>query len=157
MSILRATGTGAPLTGFSFAPGAFSGAAEVESFALPITWRTPFDVKMGLLVGAIPASAGTANVDFSQGATLNGIDLFANGVPVHDFSIVSESGTAYDANGVPEPGRGPMLAVGLLAIAAIRGRGMPALAEGRSCTGGAVRQSGRVESVPPPQVRRKRP
>ncbi|MBK7949857.1 MAG: hypothetical protein IPK00_14170 [Deltaproteobacteria bacterium] len=112
------SGTGAPLAGFTLAPGSFSGAGEVDSFQLPITWGSPFAVKMGLLAGAIPGSGATTDVDFSQGATLTGIQLFANGVPIQDFSIEAESGTAYGASGVPEPTSGAMVVSGTLALVA---------------------------------------
>lgn len=113
------TGTGAPLAGFTLAPGSFSGAGDVDSLPLAITWNTPFDLKMGLLAGAIPGTGATADVDFSQAATLTGIELLANGLPIHDFTITSESGTTYGANGVPEPATGAMLVSGSVALIAL--------------------------------------
>lgn len=126
------TGTGAPLTGFNLEPGSFSGVGEVGSLALPIIWGSPFDFKFGVLTGAIPGTGATADVDFTRGATLTGIELFANGVPVQDFSIASESGTAYGANGVPEPLSGVMLAAGVLLLGVVHRRGRFACAGSRA-------------------------
>jgi len=116
-------GTGAPLVGFTSGAGSFAGSGEVDTFEQPFVWGSPFDLKFGLLAAAIPGTGGTATVDFSQAATLTGIQLFANGQPVHDFAIASASGTAYTANGVPEPGVASMLACGVAALAALAADG----------------------------------
>lgn len=113
-------GTGAPLVGFTAIPGRFSGTGTIDSFDLPIVWNTPFDLKFGILASVIPSTGATAVVDFTQGATLTGIQLFANGQPVQNFTITAASGTAYGPNGVPEPGIASMLPLGALALAFAR-------------------------------------
>ena len=114
------TGTGAPLTGFTAAIDSFSGSGAIDTFDMPFTWGSAFDLKFGVLAVAQPA-ANTADVDFFSTATLTGIQLFSNGQPVTNFTLVSGSGTPYDANGVhpvPEPSISASLAVGLAVIAA---------------------------------------
>ena len=120
-----ATGSGAPLPGFTLAPGSFSGADTIDSFDLPFTWGTPFDLKFGLMAVASPTSGATADVDFASTATLTGIQLFANGQPITDFTLASGSGTPYDANGVhavPEPSSLSLMLAGATALAIRSGR-----------------------------------
>lgn len=110
--------SGAPLTGFTAAPGSFGGAGQVQSFFVPFTWGQPFDLKVGVLAASIPGSSATAHVDFSRGVTLTGIELRANEQPVSNFTITSESGTAYGPTGVPEPAIGAMTLAGVVSLAA---------------------------------------
>lgn len=112
------SGTGAPLTGFVLTPGNFSGAGAVDSFNLAFVWGQPFTLKFGVLASAIPGSDATTSVDFGYGATLTGIQLFANAQPVHDFTISSQSGTQYGAQGVPEPGLEAVAMAGSIGLVA---------------------------------------
>jgi hypothetical protein len=116
------SGTGAPLTGFTAAPGAFGGAGQVQSLPVAFTWGQPFELKVGVLATSLPGPGTTAHVDFSRGVTLTGIELQANGQPVSNFTITSESGTAYGPTGVPEPAIGAMMLAGVASLAAAGGR-----------------------------------
>lgn len=111
------SGTGAPLTGFTLAPGSFSGAGQVAGLFVPFTWGQPFDLKVGVLAASIPSPNMTALVDFTGGATLTGIELRANDQPVANFAITSESGTGYGPNGVPEPSTCAMTLAGAASLA----------------------------------------
>jgi hypothetical protein len=123
-----ASGTGAPLTGFTAAPGSFGGAGQVQSFLVPFTWGQPFDLKVGVLAAAIPGPGMSALVDFTRGVTLTGIELQANGQTVTDFTITSESGTSYGPNGVPEPATSAMTLAGVASLAGLaRRRGRAAV------------------------------
>ena len=117
-----ATGSGDPAVGFVSGPGFFGGAGDVKSLLLNFTWGEPFDLKFGLLASAIPTLDSTSTVDFTGGATLTGIELQANGQPVNDFTITSESGTPYGPNGVPEPAIGAMTLAGVAAMAGVASR-----------------------------------
>ena len=97
------TGTGAPLTGFTRTPGSLTGSGLISSFGQPFVWGTAFNLKFGVLAAALPATSATNDVNFATTATLTGIELFANGQPVSNFTLVSGSGMPYDAQGVPEP------------------------------------------------------
>ncbi len=119
------SGTGAPLTGFTAVPGSFSGTGAIDTFELPFVWGSAFDLKFGVLASAHPATGSTADINFASTATLTGIQLFSNGQPVTDFTLVSGSGTPYDANGVhtvPEPSTSASMLGGLAAVAAVRNR-----------------------------------
>lgn len=116
------TGTGDPLVGFTSGPGVFGGAGEVRSLLVQFVWGQPFDLKYGLLASTIPTEGSTSTVDFTGGMRLSGIELRANGQPVNDFTITSESGTAYGANGVPEPALGATMLGGVASLAGLARR-----------------------------------
>lgn len=116
------SGTGAPLTGFTAAPGSFGGVGQVQSLPLAFTWGQPFDLKAGVLATSIPGPGMSAQVDFTRGATLTGIELQANGQPVVDYTITSESGTTYGPTGVPEPTLGATTFACVASLAALARR-----------------------------------
>lgn len=114
-------GTGAPLVGFTLAPGSFSGVGTVETFDLPIDWSTPTDLKFGVLASAQPGTGATADVNFLNSAKLTGIRAFANGQEITDFTVATGSGTIYTAQGVqiapvPLPAGLGLLSMGMLFV-----------------------------------------
>jgi hypothetical protein len=86
--------------GFSITNTAVSGSGVFDTFSLPITFGTPFDLKVGLLAFVLPGKDNVADVVFSSTARLTGIEVSGPNGAVVDFSIVSGSGTAYGVNGV---------------------------------------------------------
>jgi hypothetical protein len=92
--------------GFTLAAQSLNGSGEFTTSDLPIVFGTSFDVTAGLLVWAIPSATDTAFIDFLSTVRLTGIQVLnASQQPVA-FTIVSGSGTSYDASGVhltPDP------------------------------------------------------
>jgi hypothetical protein len=114
------TGTGHD--GFTIGASSISGIGVFDTNPLSLTYGTAFDFSFGLLAYAMPRD-GSASSTFSSTALLTGIDVFdALGNPVNDFSILSESGTVYDASGVhlapsvPEPNTLALLATGMICL-----------------------------------------
>ena len=111
--------------GFSITDTAVSGSGVFDTTALPITFGDPFEFSLGLLAYAMPRD-GTATSSFASTVLLTGIDVFdSEGRRVADFSIVSGSGTRYDADGVhiaavPEPTTSALLGLGVLGLFAAR-------------------------------------
>jgi hypothetical protein len=117
--------TGPGRAGFSISDTAVSGSGVFDTVALPFTFGSPFDFSLGLFAYSMPRD-GTATSSFASTVLLTGIDVFdAHGSPVADFSIVSGSGTLYDADGVhiaavPEPTTSALLGIGLLGLLGTR-------------------------------------
>ena len=127
------TASGSIPSGFTVTPTSVGGSGVFDTVNLPIVYGTPFDFTFGMLAIATPSSGSTADVSFAMSALLTGIDLYnSSGQSVTDFSIISGSGTHYDANGVhlsavPEPGSLTMALIGAgiasLYLASRRGLG----------------------------------
>jgi|GEM_PF-3692224 len=127
--------TGAGFAGYSISPTAITGSGVFDTVPIDITFGAGFDFTLGLLAYSSPRN-GTSSSTFDSTALLVGIDVYdALGQLVTDFSIVADSGTRYDANGVhfddlpppvtgvPAPETVPLVGLGLAAWwAARRGR-----------------------------------
>jgi hypothetical protein len=132
--ITSPTNTG--LSGFtpSASPGnqSISGSGAFDTFPLSFVWGTEFEIALGIRAMVLPA-IGSNEVDFSTAALLTGIDVYANGQLVENFSIESGSGTRYDTNGVhfdppvavPEPGTLACFGAGLIGLTCLRRRRAP--------------------------------
>lgn len=91
----------ADLSGFVVGPGSLSGSGIAPTFSLPIVFGTPFDLTVGLLTYAVPATSATVDADFSSTAVLSRIEVRdSGGQMLSEFSVASGSGTGYDASGV---------------------------------------------------------
>lgn|GEM_PF-891981 len=90
--------------GFTLTSSSSSGAGDFDTFILPITFGTPFDLTVGLMVEVTPGASLDGYSDFLSTARLSGIDVLDAGMsPVASFSVASVSGTSYDASGVHYP------------------------------------------------------
>lgn len=104
--------------GYTFTANGLSGSAAFDSGLYPLVFGSPESVEVGLLAEVI----GSGSASFSTTAELTGIFVYdANGDPITDFTVSSESGTQYGASGVissaPEPGTFLLLGTALLAVA----------------------------------------
>ena len=104
---------------------------RLTTSAIPISRPIDLAVSIEAQIGFVGLSelsdafttGGT--VDFAETATLSDIEVFdANGNPVSDFTVSSQSGTHYplssQVTGVPEPGTAALLLCGATSLAAIR-------------------------------------
>ena len=111
--------------GFSITSSSISGSGVFDTNPLNITYGTAFDLTFGLLAFALPRD-GSAGSNFNSGAVLSGIDVYdSQGNQIDGFSILSGSGTRYDANGVhfaavPEPTTLVLLGTGAFCLFACR-------------------------------------
>ena len=127
MPFLRGGATGIP-GDFIVGPGTFSGSATVQSIAnFNMQWGVPLDIEVAFQASVYPCCNGAASLDasFSNTALLSGISAKAGGTAVADFSVLSESGTAYGPGGllpVPEPGPIALWSGGLALLGAVRWR-----------------------------------
>lgn len=98
------------LDGISFQPGV------AFNFALG------FGEAARIYAGSASDENTQVNADFLSTMLLTGISVLdSNGNVISGFSIQSDSGTQYGANGVvPEPASATMLALGILVIGAVR-------------------------------------
>ena len=117
--------SGAGHDGFTITPNSISGSGVFDTNPLNLTYGTAFDLTFGLLAYALPRD-GSASSNFISTALLTGIDVFdSQGNKIDDFSILSGSGTRYDANGVhlaavPEPTTLAFLGTGAFGLFACR-------------------------------------
>lgn len=128
------------LSGFTALGASISGSSIVFTGELPVTYGQDMAFNWGLYAGALPGpNGGEALAEFAHTASLTGISLTdASGRPITDFSITSQSGTLYDANGahlaevapVPEPATWALMLAGFGTIGATlrRRRTVPSLA-----------------------------
>jgi hypothetical protein len=96
--VTSATGNG--LSGFTLAPGSMSGSGEIDTLAIPITFGSSFDLRLGMMAYVIPSCIDTT-VDADFQAQITGLVLLGpTGQPLTDFAVASASGTAYGASGI---------------------------------------------------------
>ncbi|MET0517233.1 MAG: PEP-CTERM sorting domain-containing protein [Burkholderiaceae bacterium] len=121
---VRGGSTGLPGS-FVLGAGSLSGSADVLSTAnFGFQWGVPFQLEVAFLTSVYPCCWGAAMAaDFSSTAVMSAIVARANGLAVSDFTVASQSGTAYGAAGllpVPEPASAWLLGAGALALWAWR-------------------------------------
>jgi hypothetical protein len=96
--------------------GLFGSTVHVPFFGdvdLPMTWGSPWDMKVGLLA----QSAHTSDASFLSTARIVDIQLFdAAHQRISDFTLSAASGTDYLAATVPEPTAWALWALGLLGV-----------------------------------------
>jgi hypothetical protein len=91
-------GTG--LGGLTLAPGSMSGTGTPSTFAEPIVFGTPVDLRIGLFTYVYPSASGSTPDAHFQ-AYISGITVTGPlGQPVADFTVTAESGAHYGAGGV---------------------------------------------------------
>jgi hypothetical protein len=130
-----------PKVNYYFGPssGAATGEVSIDlptantTLIQPVTVKMPFvfgqsfefegflesAIQFGCSGGSCTTFFAAGNVDFSHTSLLTGIQIVdANGSPVTNFSIESDSGTVYTATGVatPEPATVLMLSTGLFFV-----------------------------------------
>lgn len=110
------------VSGFTLGARSIAGAGQIETFALPFVFGTPFDFTLGLLGMSVPGPGGEAQSQFNT--WVSRIAPSVGGVPVVDFSVFAASGTLYGAGGVlavPELPSAWLLGLGALTLL-LRGR-----------------------------------
>jgi hypothetical protein len=112
--------------GLTVTPTSVTGSASVSIQPIAFQFNQSFDLTIALFAGVIPYTNGSGAVDFLHTALLSGISILdSNGNALTGASIVSGSGTTYDANGVqavPVPGAAWLFGSAVLGLAAARQR-----------------------------------
>ena len=116
-------------TGSVAGAGVFGSTVHVPFFGdvdLPMTWGSPWDLKVGLLA----QSAHTSDASFLSTARIVDIQLFdAAHQRITDFTLGAASGTDYLAVMVPEPPAWGLCLLGLLGLGGVMLRRRPAVSK----------------------------